>query len=342
MRALIVGAGAVGCYLAARLRLGGHDVVLLARQAQVESLRSDGITLRAEGQEWPVSVDAAVSTGDGLLARPFELAIVAVKSFATAEAISSLREIGGCAESTIMTVQNGLGNEEALAKAFGEQRIAAGALTTAVERHGADVVAARSGGLAFAPVGVTPHNWLIAAFAGTGMRVAAAGDWQSLKWSKLCINLIANGVCAALDEMPDRVYAEPLAFAIERSCLVEAFQTMRALKIRSIGLPGFPVNALAAAVDALPASALRAVIRGRVVRARGGKLPSLLQDLRAGKKRTEAGDLYGAVATRAALAGRSAPTNAAVARVVDGIAAGTEDWAKYRGSPASLSSAVRS
>ena len=341
MRALIVGAGAVGQYLAARLRLGGHDVVLLARPDGADSLRREGITLRCGEQEWPVSVGAASEPDDRALAKPFELVIVAVKAYSTAGAIESLRAIRGCEGSTILTVQNGLGNEEALSAAFGADRIAAGALTTAVDRSSATtVVASRGGGLSFAPVGSAPHNWLIAATAHTGLEVRAAGDWRALKWSKLCINLIANGTCAALDWTPAQVYRDVTAFAVERACLREAFETMRALRIDVIGLVGFGVPLLAAAVRMLSPALLRAVMSGRVARARSEKLPSLLLDLRSRRPKVEADALYGAVAAHAGHVGRTAPANFAIARVVNGIADGSIEWSAFRGRPDALAEAA--
>ena len=49
MRALIVGAGAVGQFLAARLAQGGHEVVVMARPAQADALNALGITLDVGG-----------------------------------------------------------------------------------------------------------------------------------------------------------------------------------------------------------------------------------------------------------------------------------------------------
>lgn len=337
MRALIVGAGAVGSYLAARLRMGGHDVVLLGRAATASALAANGVTLRVGDGEWPVSVRAASSPGDEALREPFELALVAVKAYSTSGAIESLRALRACDQSTILTVQNGLGNEEALAAAFGADRIAAGALTTAVEKKDeTTVVAAPKGGLSFAPVGTTPHNWLLAAMESTGVPTRAAGDWRALKWSKLCMNLIANGVCAALDWTPAQVYADADAFAIERASLVEAVATMRRLKLAPVGLVDFPVPLLVGAVSLLSPAMLRRVLARRVTAARGDKLPSLLIDVRAGRTTTEVGALNGAVASAAAATGSAAPANAAIARIVAGIAAGTIDRARFKDDPKAL------
>jgi 2-dehydropantoate 2-reductase len=341
MRAFIIGAGAVGRYFASRLRLGGHDVTLLARPDAAAALRADGIVLRVDAQEWPVSVTAVSTPADPRLREPFELAIVAVKSFSTPETIDELRTIPGCAEATILTVQNGLGNEEAFANAFGADRIAAGALTTAVDRDGSNaVVATDKGGLSFAPVGTIPHNWLIASMEGTGLEVRAAGDWRALKWSKLCINLLGNGVCAALDWTPAQVYADATAFAVERACLLEAVAAMRALAIAPVALVGFPVPVLVAAARSLPPALLKLALSSRVKSARGEKLPSLLLDLRAHRTLTEVDDLNGAVAAHARKAGLATPANDAVARIVSGIASGTIDWNLFRGKPQALAASA--
>ncbi|HET9343653.1 MAG TPA: 2-dehydropantoate 2-reductase [Candidatus Eremiobacteraceae bacterium] len=341
MRALIVGAGAVGTYLAARLRLGGHEPVLLARPATADAIARSGVTLRIGDDEWPVSVGSASAAGDRSLRDPFELAVVALKAYSTAEAIESLRAVRACAESTILNVQNGLGNEEAFAAAFGADRIAAGALTTAVEKKDeTTVVAAAKGGLSFAPVGSTPHNWLLPALESTGLRTRAAGDWRALKWSKLCMNLIANGVCAALDWTPAQVYANAGAFAVERESLVEAVDVMRRLRIAPVGLVDFPVPLLVAAISLLSPSLLRGVLAKRVAAARGDKLPSLLIDVRSGRKVTEVDALNGAVARAAEGAGASAPANAAIARIVSGIASGAIERTEFRGKPDSLAAEV--
>jgi len=341
VRVLIVGAGAVGTYLAARLRLGGHEATLLARPATAEALARSGVTLQIGDGEWPVSVGVASAPDDAALRDPFELAVVAVKSHSTCEAIGSLRSVRACAESTILTVQNGLGNEEALAAAFGGDRIAAGALTTAVEKKDeTTVVAVAKGGLSYAPVGSTPHNWLLPALETTGLRTRAAGDWRALKWSKLCMNLIANGVCAALDWTPAQVYANAEAFAIERASLVETVDTMRRLRIAPVGLVDFPVPLLVAAISMLSPSLLRAVLVKRVAAARGDKLPSLLIDVRSGRTVTEVEALNGAVARAAESAGVKAPANAAIARIVSGIASGTIDKDAYRAKPAALAAEI--
>jgi len=341
VRALIVGAGAIGQYVAAQLKLAGHDAVLLAKPDAAARLR-DGYVLVVGDKTQRVVVPAITGTDDGARG-DFDLVVTAVKSFATASAIESIRALPACDRAAILVLQNGLGNEELCAAAFGDDRVVAGALTTAVDRAPEPgVIAAKKGGVTIAPVGAPAHNWIIAAFELSAIKVAAAADWRALKWSKLCTNLLANAVCAILDWTPAQVYADTTAFDVERRCLLEAIATMDKLGLAPISLIDFPVPLLVAAARSLPPGMLRVVLASRVARARGDKLPSLLIDARARRAQTEVDALNGAVAARAAASGIAAPANAMVARVLDGITAGTIPWDDFRAKPSALAAAILS
>ncbi len=186
MRVYVVGAGAVGTYLGELLRGIGNEVVYAPRElAAVE----------------PVAAD---------------LALVTVKAYDTPGAIETLRRaLRDPAATAIVTPQNGVGNEAALAEAFGADNVVAAALTVPVELgpHGRGV-AARGGGIAFAPVGGgSAHNWILAAFGATGLPTSAVADHRALKWSKLALNVVANASCAILDMTPERLVRADAAFA---------------------------------------------------------------------------------------------------------------------------------
>ena len=338
MRALVVGAGAVGRYLAAQLKLAGHDAVLFARPGVAEEL-ANGYALRIGDREQRVVVPVAATSADVEVREPFELAVTAVKAFSTPGAIESIRAIQACDQAAILVVQNGVGNEELCAAAFGVDRVVAGALTTAVEKTATDIAASNKGGLSIAPLGM-PHNWLLAALEYTPIKVAAAPDWRALKWSKLCINLLGNAVCAILDWEPARVYQDPTSFSIERRCLRETIAVMDALKLEPVDLIDYPVRMLVSAARVLPAAVLRPILAARVAGARGGKLPSLLADTRMHRPQLEVDALNGAVAGHGKAAGVAVPANSNVTRILDAIAAGTIEWNEYRGKPAALAAAI--
>ncbi|MDE2571314.1 MAG: hypothetical protein KGM44_02180, partial [bacterium] len=143
MKVYVVGAGAIGRFLGGLLTGHGDDVVYAPRQL-------DRVAL-VEG---------------------VDLAIVAVKAYDTAGAVETLqRALGAAAGTTILTVQNGIGNEEQLAEAFGAEAVASGALTIPVQRDGESARATGAGGLGLAPVGAGSINWLLAAFGDVGIEV---------------------------------------------------------------------------------------------------------------------------------------------------------------------------
>jgi 2-dehydropantoate 2-reductase len=307
MKVYVVGKGAVGSYLGELLRGIGNDVVYAPRDLDAVE---------------PVAAD---------------LALVTVKAYDTPSAVETLRRaLRDPSTTTIVTPQNGVGNEELLAAAFGADNVVAAALTVPVDVDASGQgVAAKGGGIAFAPVGSNAHNWLLAAFGATGLPTLAVADHRSLKWSKLALNVVANAACAILDVLPDRLVREDAVFALEIRAIREVRATMKALGIAAIDLPRYPVRALLG-VATLPNPVARAVLASRIASARGEKPPSLLVDLRGAKHRTEVEVLNGAVARAAREAGVAAPVNSAYARILSDVAHMPQLWAKYRERPAAL------
>ena len=313
MRVYVVGAGAVGTYLGELLRGIGNDVTYAPRDL-------DAV----------VPVDA-------------DLALVTVKAYDTPGAIETLRRaLRDCSGTTIMTPQNGVGNEELLSEAFGADCIVAGALTVPVDVDAQGKgVAAKGGGIAFAPCGSSDaHNWLLAAFGTTGLPTSAVSDYRALKWSKLALNVVANAACAILDVLPDRLVHWDQIFRLEIHGIREVRATMKALGIRAIDLPRYPVRALQA-IATLPSQVARPMLASRIASGRGLKAPSLLLDLRGAKHRTEVEFLNGAVARAAREAGIATPVNATYARILSDIAHMPQLWAKYRERPAALVAEVQ-
>src|ERR1022692_438905 len=156
MRALVVGAGSIGQYMAARLQQGGHEPVFWMR-GDVERPTVE-YTLHVGTTEYRASVQAVTQLSNGRLREPFELAIVAVKTFSTQGAIDAIAAIPACSASTVLVMENGLGSDELCAATFGADRVVASALTTAVEKTREGVRATSKGGLSIAPMGSVPQN----------------------------------------------------------------------------------------------------------------------------------------------------------------------------------------
>ena len=104
MRICIFGAGAIGSHFAARLAAAGNEVSVLARGAQLEALRADGVTLVSGAER----VSARVRASD----RPAELGaqdavLVALKATALGAAADGLAPLLG-ADTAVVFCQNGI------------------------------------------------------------------------------------------------------------------------------------------------------------------------------------------------------------------------------------------
>lgn len=334
---LIYGAGAVGQFVGGTLALAGHDVTLLARPALREALGRGPLTIEREGAETlavPVVAIGAVDESP----RPPQLVILTVKSYDTAGALPDLRRLvaGGA---TVLTLQNGVGNEEALVAALGADAVRAGAITISVSapQPGRVMRHTAKGGLGFAPLAGSGQDVepLRALFAGTGLPVVTARTHRVLKWSKLLLNMLANAQSALLDLPPAALFADARLFAVERRAFLEARAVMRAAGIGLIDLPAYPVRALAAAM-ALPPPLSRRLLAARVGGGRGAKMPSLWNDLAANKGRSEAPWYNGAVVDLGARLGAPTPVNATLTRLLVAATADPDARSPFRGRPERL------
>ncbi len=329
-RILIFGAGAVGGYLGAMLSAFGHEVILLGRPHVVGAIRRHGLTLlRPDGLQL-VTRPHAVSDLNAVHPE-VDAIFLTVKAYDTEAAIATLQRREWPA-ARIFCWQNGVDGEDRLAAAFGADRVVAGTLTQPVSTVAPGVVRlerTRGGlGLASMAPGQDLRDWQeILRLAGFPTRLYP--DPRAMKWSKLLLNLIANATCAILDWPTERVLRDPRTFAVERAAFREALAVMRALGLRPVSLPGYPVPLLAWAMRWGPAPIIRPLLASMGARGRGGKLPSLHQDLRRGA-RLEIEAYCGAVARHGARAGVPTPVHTALTRILEDLAEGREDWAAWR------------
>jgi 2-dehydropantoate 2-reductase len=267
--------------------------------------------------------------------------IVAVKTYDTDAAIETLRKAITHPEKCVfVTPQNGVGNEEKLAEAFGADRVVAAALTVPVDRdRDGRANPTQDGGLGLAPMGSSAFNWLNAAFTSAGLNVKVVEDWRALKWSKLALNVIANASCAILNVLPNRLVHFDKVFTLEIRAIREVRAVMAAMDVKPIDLPRYPVRILQS-IATLPSPIARTILSSRIAGARGTKPPSLLLDLRQGKQQTEVDFLNGAVATAGSKYNVPTPVNAVFARVLSDIAHMPQLWAKYRERPETLEAEV--
>ena len=106
MKIAVIGCGAIGGYVAAKLALAGETVTCIVRGANLAAVRRDGLTL-IMGDGARHSARNVVATDDYAAAGPQELVILAVKAHQL-EAVASLVPQLCDADTVVVTMQNGI------------------------------------------------------------------------------------------------------------------------------------------------------------------------------------------------------------------------------------------
>src|SRR2546423_12792605 len=190
----IVGAGAIGMYYGGKLAHAGSDVHLLMRD-DLSEIRRDGIFVRGEGENFRVSkINCSNSTKE---IGPCDVVIVAVKATSNSELVDLLPPLLHD-KTMLLTLQNGLGNEEFLAEHFGVERVLGGLCFIAVHRHSQTEVERYAYGQVI--VGEfrgppQPRTREIAAeFNRASVRCTVTDDLARERWRKLIWNIPFNGL----------------------------------------------------------------------------------------------------------------------------------------------------
>ena len=222
MRIMFVGVGALGSYFGGALAEAGHDVTLLIRnKAHRDAIRADGLILHRDGVEAridPVVVDTETA-GDAGIA---DIVIVFTKTGATKAALQAATPVIG-PDTRLVTVQNGLGNAEALAAFVPMDQVIYGTTMApgdmvapgVVSTHGSHVTQFRAAGEN--PVTGRMANDLAAMLSAAGIDTRVNSDVDRVIWAKVAFNCAMNSLCALLDTSPG-----PLLDSGEMKALVTA------------------------------------------------------------------------------------------------------------------------
>lgn len=289
MRIMVFGAGSLGSLLAALLA-GRHEVTVVGRKPHVDAIRKDG--LRVEGVRvlhvHPRALEAV--PGDG----PYDLVIVSVKAYHTADAVGALAPAVG-PRTILLTVQNGLGNYEALKAAFPANPVLAAAVTYGAMLVGPGHVMYAGRGQVL--VGGTPNDLGAAGTLGrmlreSGLEALGIPDVRGPLWQKAIVNAAINPLSALLRRTNGELLEDPAAFERMRRITEEGAAVARAQKVP------LPERDTFAAVQ-------------RIARATAKNRSSMLQDIERGR-RTEIDQINGVLVREGERLGVPTPENKAV------------------------------
>ena len=347
LKILVMGAGAIGCFIGGSLAGQGHQVTLVGRPRLMEQIAAAGLVIQWPGQP-AQTVFPKTATGVEAAGAGYDFILLTVKSPDTARAAQQLVAGAGISDqSWLVSFQNGIGNEEQLVEIFSSRPVITGTLTIPIQspEPGLIQVSKAKGGIGVAPLANSqPVGRLAEALHEAGLTTQTYADYRAMKWSKLMLNIVTNASCAILNQPPLDIIARPELFELELAALRECGQVMAAQGIRAVRLPGYPVDWLARLVMAewLPATLKRAILRPLMASGRGSKMPSLQMDLAAGRATSEINALNGAIVRAGQRWGVATPVNQALTKILSGLVAGELNWADYQNQPHKLIEAVES
>ncbi|HEX2697071.1 MAG TPA: 2-dehydropantoate 2-reductase [Anaerolineales bacterium] len=229
MDVLIVGTGALATLFAARLASTGHRITMLGTWPEgLSALRTNGARFVDEnGKEQTFPVQAIDNPSQS---RGAKHALVLVKSWQTERAALQLKDCLA-ADGLAVTLQNGLGNREILAKVLGESRVALGTTTTGATLVGPGLVKAGGEGV----ISIEAHKALgpvEEALKSANFKVNIVNDARSLVWGKLVINAAINPLTALLRVSNGELLNRPSAHNLMRALAQEAAQVASAERIK--------------------------------------------------------------------------------------------------------------
>ena len=300
----IVGAGVLGSIFGSLFSRAGFDVTLIeVLEERVRLIARDGLWVQMPDGE-RLHTRVAISS-DPAAVGPKDLVMVCVKGYHTHSAITGALPMVG-EQTVVASVQNGLGNLEAIAEAVGPERVVGG-----ITAHSGMPVGMNEiryvGGLGPLLV-IGPYDGVVrpgfervvSRLQGAGLDVHTAADINAVIWKKLIANVATNVVAALTGLTGGQAVEHEPTVSIIRGLAGELAQVARAkgIDFPELAEPGeFALKAFASTKN------------NRV---------SMLQDVEAGRP-TEVGNLNQVIVREGARLGIPTPYNEAVTWLVQGV-----------------------
>ena len=286
-RIAVVGVGAIGGYYGAKLAYRGRDVHFLMR-GDLRQVRRSGIRIRGRTENVHLPKVNAYAYSEEI--GPCDLVLVAVKATSNADLLSLVPPL--LHERTmLLTLQNGLGNEELLAKNFGAERVLGGLCFVCLNRVAPGLIEHYDvGRLVIGEYGGCPlarTHEVAREFKRCGVVCTVAENIGLERWRKLVWNIPFNGLSV-------------VAGGLDTAAILAD----DALRARTLTLMNEVIAAANKCGYRLPTSAAQEQIKR--TEPLGAYKPSTLIDFEAGR-RLEIEAIWGEPLRRACAAGMAMP-----------------------------------
>ena len=289
MRIAVMGTGAVGGYFGAKLAAAGHEVAFVARGRHLQALCANGLQVTSHNGD--LNVKSALCTDNTAKIGAVDLVLFCVKSYDTEAATEQLKPL--VADRTrILSLQNGVDNQDKLARVFNPGQILPAVVYVGAQLTAPGVVTHSNGGrIIFGEINGgagASAKLLRQTLSDADIPCEISGEIAHFQWTKLLWNAPFCALsCLARANVNQIVESESLS-AIALDCMTEVQTAARARGIE-----------------------LRREQFAEIMtfsRGLGTFKPSMLQDLEGGKP-LEYEAFNGIVVQTLRLAGAPAPIN---------------------------------
>ena len=196
MKIAVVGCGAVGSFYGAKLARAGDDVHFLLR-SDYDAVRRQGVLIRSPEGDFQVQPQCARRPEE---IGPADLVLIGLKTSANEAFAKLLPPLVGSG-TAVLTLQNGLGNEEALARLFPVEQIMGGLCFVCLNRVAPGVIQHIGyGQVVLGEFQRQPEprtHDLAARFCDAGVPCTVTDNLARAHWEKLVWNIPFNGLGVA-------------------------------------------------------------------------------------------------------------------------------------------------
>ncbi|MCC6486855.1 MAG: 2-dehydropantoate 2-reductase [Candidatus Hydrogenedentes bacterium] len=236
MRILVMGAGAMGSVVGGFMAKAGHEVTLVGRDPHMAAIARDGLRITGIWGEHHVRELVALTDTQGLVAGAFDLILITVKAYNTAEAARAIAPLAG-PDTLVCSYQNGLGNAEAIAAEVGwERTIGVRAIYGVVVRQPGlvevTVIANPTAvGAYHEATPVSRVQEIAAGMDAAGLPTVYTDRIRTVLWGKVAYNCALNPLSALLDVPYGALLDTEHTREILRDIVFELYATGQAMGI---------------------------------------------------------------------------------------------------------------
>jgi 2-dehydropantoate 2-reductase len=206
---LIIGPGAIGLFLAAKLQISGLKTAILDyKPARAEELNNTGITLVA-GERITVSIPVFCHPE---ISASCHKCIIVTKSYNTSDAAISIQPF--IKDNMILTIQNGLGNIETIKEIINSKNIIAGSTTQGALREKIDTVRDTGTGVITMDGNHYLSHTICKEFSEAKIKTELTDDIDKILWGKAIINSAINPLGALTNSKNGELLTESLVSLI--------------------------------------------------------------------------------------------------------------------------------